>query len=212
MVTLRLMCQRLCWEARRSVLVDVHPDVHAGYQGESAGVGERNAYRDHLGDLLEVAGAVGFREQRELVGGRALDLRDDAGDRGAGEGVDVDVDLGAGVDVGDVGLVDPGGHVDLVEVVGGGQLGAGGDPLSLDGVVDRDGAVAGGLDGPLRLRAAAAQLDPAHDLVPLDHGALGAAPVDQGARIGCVDLHLVAVDLRVVGADEVSFFKEAGTT
>jgi hypothetical protein len=64
--------------------VDVARDVHPGHQGQAGGVGEGDLHWDHLGDLLEVPGAVGLGEQGEFGGGRALDLGDDAGDLGCG--------------------------------------------------------------------------------------------------------------------------------
>ena len=48
---------------RRSVLVDLDVDVHAGHERYAARVRDRDLDRDHLRDLLEVARRVGLREQ-----------------------------------------------------------------------------------------------------------------------------------------------------
>jgi hypothetical protein len=60
----------------------------------------------------------------EHPGSTALDLADVAAEGHPGVGIDVDVDLLTRVDVVDIGLIDPGGHVNLGQIVGNGQLGA----------------------------------------------------------------------------------------
>jgi hypothetical protein len=65
-----------------------------------------------------------------------VDLLHPAAERDPGVGVDADVDRLSDVHVPDRGLVDAGGDPDRGQVVGDGQLRAGGDEVALESRVD----------------------------------------------------------------------------
>ena len=119
----------------------------------------------------------------------------------AGEGIDGHVRPLAGVHGVDVGLVDPGRHVDVGEVVGHRERGAGGHERPLDAVVDHHRGVGGGADAHLRLHEPALDADAPDHLVLAQLRALLRRPVDQGAARRRVDRDLGPVDLGVVGGD-----------
>jgi hypothetical protein len=101
----------------------------------------------------------------------------------------------------DLSLVDRGGHPDRGEVVGDGQLRAGGDEVALQPGVDDDGAVGGCPDDSGRPPEAASDLDAADRVVLVHDAALGGVPVDEGAVGRRAENDRVAVDPRLVGGD-----------
>src|SRR5882757_10558864 len=180
--------------------VDTYVRVHAGHQDGAVEVHDGDLHRYVLVGLLWVRRiSVRAGEKGEHPGGRSLDCPHLAGDADSRERVDRDVDRATDLDVADFGLLYPCGEIDVVEVVCGGQFGAGGDVLASNGVVDRDSSRTRRPDRPIGLGAAAHGLDPPDYLFLADGRSFADQPICQRSGAWRVDVNLVSVDLRIVG-------------